>query len=263
MVEASCEIALIWLSLDFTDDQSTLVQVMAWCRQATSHYLSQCWPSFLSPYGVIRPQWVKSVLILKVVAWYHQTTDHYLNECHWQQSLHSKSFNRYSVLGTKLGTVCLMHYKLQMQRCHIKVMQYCLSVTRIWALGSQVFIRKLHTLWDVFSHWYKALSIIILHNRHVARIPYYTSPISHNAPFCNRNVYLLCAHFCLKMVHCRMFVYCIVGFVTWVNACTTPSNHLYQYWLIVSWNLRNKFQWNSIWIFISRKCCWKLWSAKC
>ena len=25
----SCEIALIWMSLDFTDDQSTLVQVMA------------------------------------------------------------------------------------------------------------------------------------------------------------------------------------------------------------------------------------------
>ena len=39
-----CEIALIWMSLDFTDDQSTLVQIMAWCRQATSHYLSQCWP---------------------------------------------------------------------------------------------------------------------------------------------------------------------------------------------------------------------------
>ena len=26
-------------------DKSTLVQVMAWCRQATSHYLSQCWHS--------------------------------------------------------------------------------------------------------------------------------------------------------------------------------------------------------------------------
>ena len=25
----SCEIALLWMSLDFTDDQSTLVQVMA------------------------------------------------------------------------------------------------------------------------------------------------------------------------------------------------------------------------------------------
>ena len=32
------------MSLDFTDDQSTLVQVMAWCCQATSHNLSQCWP---------------------------------------------------------------------------------------------------------------------------------------------------------------------------------------------------------------------------
>ena len=54
----SCEIALIWMSLDFTDDQSTLVQVMAWCRQATGHYLSQCWHRSLSPYGVTRPQWV-------------------------------------------------------------------------------------------------------------------------------------------------------------------------------------------------------------
>ena len=56
----SCEIALIWMSPYFTDDQSTLVQVMAWCHQATSHYLSQCWPRSLSPYGVTRPKWVKS-----------------------------------------------------------------------------------------------------------------------------------------------------------------------------------------------------------
>ena len=53
------EIVLIWISLNFTDDQSTLVQVMAWCRQATSHYLSQCWPRSLSPYGITRPEWVK------------------------------------------------------------------------------------------------------------------------------------------------------------------------------------------------------------
>ena len=55
----SCELALRWMPLDFTDDKSILVQVMAWCHQATSHYLSQCWPRSLSPYGVIRPQWVK------------------------------------------------------------------------------------------------------------------------------------------------------------------------------------------------------------
>ena len=48
------------MSLDLTADKSTLVQVMAWCRQATSHYLSQCWPKSLSPYGVPRPQWANS-----------------------------------------------------------------------------------------------------------------------------------------------------------------------------------------------------------
>ena len=48
---------------DFTDDKSTFVQVMAWCCQATSHYLSQCWPRNMSPYGIIRPQWVNSHLM--------------------------------------------------------------------------------------------------------------------------------------------------------------------------------------------------------
>ena len=33
---------------------------MAWCHQATSHYLSQCWPKSLSPYGITRPRWVKA-----------------------------------------------------------------------------------------------------------------------------------------------------------------------------------------------------------
>ena len=42
----SCEIAVSWLSLDHTDEKSTLVRVMAWCCQATSHYLNQCtWTS--------------------------------------------------------------------------------------------------------------------------------------------------------------------------------------------------------------------------
>ena len=44
-----------------TDDKSTLVQVMAWCRQATSHYLNQCWLISPMPYGVTRPQWVNEV----------------------------------------------------------------------------------------------------------------------------------------------------------------------------------------------------------
>ena len=50
----SCELALRWMSLNLTDDKSTLVQVMVWCRQATRHYLSKFWDSSLSPYGVAR-----------------------------------------------------------------------------------------------------------------------------------------------------------------------------------------------------------------
>ena len=57
----SCKIALRWISFSLTDDKSALI--MAWCRQATSHYLSQCWPGSMSPYDVTRPQWVESTLV--------------------------------------------------------------------------------------------------------------------------------------------------------------------------------------------------------
>ena len=36
------EITLRWMSQNLTDDKSTLAEVMAWCRQMPSHYLSQC-----------------------------------------------------------------------------------------------------------------------------------------------------------------------------------------------------------------------------
>ena len=52
------ELALRWMSLNLMDDESTLVQVITWCRQATSHHLRQCWPRSLSPYEVTSPQWV-------------------------------------------------------------------------------------------------------------------------------------------------------------------------------------------------------------
>ena len=49
--------------MGLTDDKLTLVQVMVWCSQATSQYLSQGWRRFMSPYGVIRSQWVDYKLI--------------------------------------------------------------------------------------------------------------------------------------------------------------------------------------------------------
>ena len=48
---------LRWMPWDLTD-RSTLVQVMAWGCQATSHYLNWCLPRSVSTYGVTTPQWV-------------------------------------------------------------------------------------------------------------------------------------------------------------------------------------------------------------
>ena len=52
-------ITLRWMPQILTNEKSTLVQVMAWCHQATSHYLNQCWPSSMSSYDITRPQWIK------------------------------------------------------------------------------------------------------------------------------------------------------------------------------------------------------------
>ena len=53
-----CEIAFRRMAQIPTKNRSTLVQVMAWYHQATSYYPGQCWPSFISPFGITRPQWV-------------------------------------------------------------------------------------------------------------------------------------------------------------------------------------------------------------
>ena len=42
------------------DGKLTLFQVMAWCRQASSQSLIQCWPISMSPYGVAMSQCANS-----------------------------------------------------------------------------------------------------------------------------------------------------------------------------------------------------------
>ena len=59
----SHEISLRWMPQDITDGKSSLVQVMACCLAAPSHYLSQCWPRSMSPFGVNRPQWVDQLIL--------------------------------------------------------------------------------------------------------------------------------------------------------------------------------------------------------
>ena len=67
MVEASL-VKLPRYECHSHDDQSSLVEVMARCRQATSHYLIQCWPRSLLPYGLTRPQWVNTLRLWQMSA---------------------------------------------------------------------------------------------------------------------------------------------------------------------------------------------------
>ena len=82
-------------------------------------------------------------------------------------------------------------------------------------------------------------------NRSISQIPQCTSPISHNAPFCKRNVHI-CAHFCYKMVHCGIFVWCIVGCVRWVYwqvSIGSGNSLLQQSQHAITWTDANLFPW--------------------
>ena len=47
-----CNIAVRWMPQNLTNEKSTLVRIMVWCLEATSHYYtSQFWPRSMSPYA--------------------------------------------------------------------------------------------------------------------------------------------------------------------------------------------------------------------
>ena len=106
--------ALWWMPRDLTDDKSTLVQVMAWCRQATSHYLSQCWLSTLSPYGVARPQWVevtcKSHVLVNASVTSHSRAPHGLFPGCFEQKSYVRPVRRRTNFASPYGARrVLMH----------------------------------------------------------------------------------------------------------------------------------------------------------
>ena len=57
-----CNISFRWISQEHSGYLSTLVRVIAWCRQAPSHYQSHCRPCFMSPCGDNMPKWVKNAI---------------------------------------------------------------------------------------------------------------------------------------------------------------------------------------------------------
>ena len=65
----SNSIALRWMQDSLSNGRSILDQVMAWCRPTTSHYLVQCWPRYISPYGVTKPLWVRYDTGIRIHHW--------------------------------------------------------------------------------------------------------------------------------------------------------------------------------------------------
>ena len=102
-----CEIALRRMSLDLTDDKSTLVQVMPWCRQATSHYLNQCWPRSLSPYDVTRPQWVIEMFTLKKKSYDQRDNSVLKKAAAWLTNYVLKFFKHF---GAKIWNLHTQHH---------------------------------------------------------------------------------------------------------------------------------------------------------
>ena len=101
----------------------------------------------------------------------------------------------------------------------------------LFDLHFTILIRLLHWQWD--NHAQISWNVRQLYTWPYSQILQYTSPISHNAPFCNRNVHII-AHLCYKMVYCGIFVWCIVRFLRRVY---WPYNslHLYSSVYVCAW----------------------------
>ena len=46
-ISTYCNIALMWMLQNTFDDNSTLVRIMTWYREAESHYFSRRWPTYV------------------------------------------------------------------------------------------------------------------------------------------------------------------------------------------------------------------------
>ena len=109
-----------WVTWDRIDVESTLVPVMAWCHSGKSHYLSQCWPKYMSSYGDTMPHRVKNALHWIIKSHYDvnsyalrlnfiitMASCHYGNMWghHWQQIWHQDNSQFSSV---KCATYCIL-----------------------------------------------------------------------------------------------------------------------------------------------------------
>ena len=162
---------------DLTDDKSTLVQVMAWCRQATSHYLGQCWPISMSPNGATRPQLVKGVStrthqVPASFSWkvYGSAQSYMVYDQMWATSRRQNGM-RNDVLSVSLNAVTkaivLTHWPREFEWNFIYVIFKRILVTDGWGISCEIaliwmsldFTDDQSTLVQVMAWWISAQSL--------------------------------------------------------------------------------------------------------
>ena len=129
---------LWWMPQDLTDDMSTLVQVMAWCRQAPSHYLSQCCLSSLSPYGVARPQWVNPQPE-PVLTWLQQARAYSAPPAVSRSSMSKLSrINKWNVICQE--NIASLNYSISRKKiCTSLFVVLYSSVTMLWVFSGFIY----------------------------------------------------------------------------------------------------------------------------
>ena len=88
---------------------------MAWCHQATSHYLTQCWPRSVSPHGIPRPQWVNTCNLSFQLQISVEPSKEPLCNTHLMSP---------SLVKSPLGISCLFTWSLPDSEHNAKIMRY-------------------------------------------------------------------------------------------------------------------------------------------
>ena len=151
---------------------ATLVQVMTWYWQATSHYMSLCLPRSGSSYGATRPQWVKS--LNPVEAYLPQWTGSSLVEAMSYRLLLPAIGGSYAdvlpirPLTINLDGIWMKLLKIFMNNwkkfgCKIWIFYACLNViTKVFSWIKMLEIRLIFQwslfLWvesTILHHWFK------------------------------------------------------------------------------------------------------------
>ena len=138
--------------------QVNMVQVMAWCRQATSHYLSQCWLSSVSPYDVARPQWFNSkwyfVIIIQCLMAYLIDASSTINNRITQKTHHEKkNTDIFNLSGSEVSSCMSMFWwkskRLFVSRAKILTLQRYVDTTVV----SHIVCVDLDATKMITKHW--------------------------------------------------------------------------------------------------------------